>query len=164
MNCLKAGEVTISALTHDHSGVYGSYVLKVVEYIPVEHVAIEPYTDMICVSMGDIALDVTYTPADATLGSVDWVSSDENVATVDLGIVTPKGFGTTVITATCRATGETASTLSLIHIYVKSGTGAARSGAGCHHHTKLFGSGRRKLGNEFAWCCFQEYDQSTCYY
>ncbi len=60
--------------------------------------------------MGDIALDVTYTPADATLGSVDWVSSDENVATVDLGIVTPKGFGTTVITATCRATGETAST------------------------------------------------------
>ena len=110
VNCLKAGEVTISALTHDHSGVYGSYVLKVVEYIPVEHVAIEPYTDMICVSMGDIALDVTYTPADATLGSVDWVSSDENVATVDLGIVTPKGFGTTVITATCRATGETAST------------------------------------------------------
>lgn len=110
VNCLKAGEVTISALTHDHSGVYGSYVLKVVEYIPVEHVAIEPYTDMICVSMGDIALDITYTPADATLGSVDWVSSDENVATVDLGIVTPKGFGTTVITATCRATGETAST------------------------------------------------------
>ena len=109
--CLKAGTTTITAYTHDHSGVVGSYELTVVEYIPVENVEISPYTDPVCISMGKINLDVTYTPANATLGSVTWTSSNESVATVDLGVVTPVGFGMTEITATCMETGVTASTV-----------------------------------------------------
>lgn len=110
VTCQKAGTAKIMAYTHDHSKVYGSYELTVEKYIPVENVEIKPYTDPVCVSLGDINLEVTYTPSDATLGSVTWTSSDENVATVDLGVVTPKGFGTAVITATCQETGATAST------------------------------------------------------
>ena len=109
VTCLKAGTTKITAYTHDHSNLFGSYELTVVEYIPVENVEISPYTDPVCISMGKINLDVTYTPADATLGSVTWTSSNENVATVDLGVVTPVGFGMTEITATCMETGVTAS-------------------------------------------------------
>lgn len=89
VTCGKAGTTTIKAYTHDHSEVVGSYELTVVEYIPVENVEVKPYTDPVCISMGAINLDVTYTPADATLGSVTWTSSNEEVATVDLGVVTP---------------------------------------------------------------------------
>ena len=84
VTCGKAGTTTIKAYTHDHSEVVGSYELTVVEYIPVENVEVKPYTDPVCISMGAINLDVTYTPADATLGSVTWTSSNEEVATVDL--------------------------------------------------------------------------------
>lgn len=111
VTCGKAGTTTIKAYTHDHSEVVGSYELTVVEYIPVENVEVKPYTDPVCISMGAINLDVTYTPADATLGSVTWTSSNEEVATVDLGVVTPVGFGITEITATCIETGATASTV-----------------------------------------------------
>lgn len=116
VTCLKAGTVTIKAYTHDYSNVVGSYDLTIVEYIPVENVEIKPYTDPVCISMGDIKLDVTYTPADATLGSVTWTSSNEDVATVNLGVVTPKGFGTTVITATCIENGTSvATTISVVN-------------------------------------------------
>lgn len=110
VTCLKEGTVKIMAYTNDHSNVYGSYELTVVKYIPVENVEIKPYTEPICISLGSINLDVTYTPFDATLGSVIWTSSNEDVATVDLGVVTPTGFGTTVITATCMETAVTVST------------------------------------------------------
>jgi len=110
VTCLKAGTAKILAYTHDYSKVFGSYDLTVVKYIPVENVEIKPYTEPVCVSLGDINLDVVYTPANATLGSVDWASSNEDVATVDLGVVTPKGFGTTEITATCQATGVKSTT------------------------------------------------------
>lgn len=110
VTCKKAGTAKIMAYTNDHSKVVGSYELTVVEYIPVENVEIKTYTDPVCVSLGDINLDVVYTPANATLGSVDWESSNESVATVDLGVVTPKGFGTTEITAICQATGAKSTT------------------------------------------------------
>lgn len=39
-------------------------------------------------------------------GSVQWESNNESVATVNRGVVTPVGFGSAVITATCTATGH----------------------------------------------------------
>lgn len=110
VTCHKSGDVTISAYTHDHSGVKGSCSFHIDEYIPVESVEIATYTEPICVSRGPIALDVTYIPANATKGSVNWTSANESVATVKNGVVTPVGFGSTTITATCIATGETTST------------------------------------------------------
>lgn len=54
------------------------------------------------VNMGDtLTLTLTLTPVNATLtGDVAWTSSQEGVATVDKGVVTPVSAGTTVITAT----------------------------------------------------------------
>ena len=109
VNCLKPGNVTITAITHDHSGVVGNYDLTIAPYIPAEQIEITPYEEPICLSLGAVELDVTYTPAEATLGSVNWTSSNEAVATVDRGVVTPTGFGSAVITATSQKTGESAS-------------------------------------------------------
>lgn len=111
VTCLKSGDVTFTASTHDHSNVVGTYKLTIKKYIPVEDVTIKPYTEPICISLNPIRLDVIYTPDNATLGSVDWSSDNENVATAELGVVTPKGFGSAVITATCQATGKSSSTV-----------------------------------------------------
>lgn len=46
-------------------------------------------------------LELTTTPADAFAEGVEWTSSNEEVATVANGTVTPKSKGETVITATC---------------------------------------------------------------
>ncbi|MDE6541750.1 MAG: DUF4979 domain-containing protein, partial [Muribaculaceae bacterium] len=67
-----------------------------------------PLAESLCINQGSVELDVTYYPADATVGSVIWESDDEMVATVYRGVVTPRGFGTANITATCSATGEKA--------------------------------------------------------
>ena len=96
VNCLTPGKAIITAYTHDRSGVSASYELNIKEYIPVESVSISALTEPLCISRGPVQLDVAYTPANATTGSVDWTSSDENIATVDLGVVTPKGFGTAI--------------------------------------------------------------------
>ncbi len=76
VTCGKAGTTTIKAYTHDHSEVVGSYELTVMEYIPVENIEVKPYTDPVCTFLWEQSnLDVTYTPADATLGSVTWTSA-----------------------------------------------------------------------------------------
>lgn len=51
----------------------------------------------------------TVTPADTT-DSVVWASSDETVATVENGVITPVGIGNCTITATC---GEESATVSV---------------------------------------------------
>lgn len=109
MKCLAEGNVTITATTTDRSGVSGSINLAVDKYVAVESVSIADPDAPICIVGGDYELDVTYFPANATKGSVEWSSADESIATVHRGIVTPTGFGSTVITATCTATGEQAS-------------------------------------------------------
>ena len=60
VTCQKAGTAKILAYTHDYSKVFGSYDLTVVKYIPVENVEIKPYTEPVCVSLGDIS-PVSYT-------------------------------------------------------------------------------------------------------
>ncbi|MDU1906052.1 MAG: Ig-like domain-containing protein [Dysgonomonas sp.] len=101
---VKAGEVTITAYTHDRSGVSANYKLTIVGYIPAENVEIKPYNNLLCMNV-PVQLDVVYTPADATLGSVNWTSSNENIIKVDKGLLTPVGFGSVEITAQCKETG-----------------------------------------------------------
>jgi len=100
----KAGKVTITTKTHDRSGVSASYDLTIIGYIPAENVQIKPYNEFLCMNV-PVQLDVVYTPSDATLGSVDWTTSNDNIVQVDKGLLTPVGFGSVEITAQCRETG-----------------------------------------------------------
>lgn len=99
------GEAKIIAAATDHSGVKGEYPITVKKYIAAESVEIQPLDGPVCISDGAFSLKVTYNPTGATVGSVEWVSDDESVATVRRGVVTPVGFGTCNITATCVQTG-----------------------------------------------------------
>ncbi len=108
VKCLAPGQVELTAITTDRSGVKGSIVLDIVPYIAAESITIAPLAEPVCIVGGPVALNVTYTPAGATLGSVEWKSSDETVATVHRGVVTPTGFGTVTIIGTCVETGEEA--------------------------------------------------------
>lgn len=109
VNCVGVGDVTIKALATDKSNVVGSIDIRVDEYIGAEDVAIAAVAEPVCLSMGDFSLDVAYTPANATMGSVEWTTDNAAVATVRRGIVTPVGFGTCNITATCVASGRSSS-------------------------------------------------------
>lgn len=108
VKCLGIDNVKITAVTTDRSGVKGSIDLNIEPYIAAETISIEPVTSPVCIVGGPLALNVTYTPAGATLGSVEWKSSDETVATVHRGVVTPTGFGSVTIIGTCIETGEEA--------------------------------------------------------
>ena len=107
--CVKEGTATIYATSTDRSCVRGAFSFEINKYIAAESVTIKPLDGPVCISYGAFALDVTYNPTDATVGSVDWTSDDESVATVRRGVVTPQGFGTCNITATCLENGATAS-------------------------------------------------------
>lgn len=108
VKCVGEGTCDIIALATDRSGIKGTYTLNVKKYIAATGVQIAELPGSVCISDGAFNLDVTYSPAGATLGSVDWVSDDESVATVHRGRVTPKGFGSCNITATCVENGTSA--------------------------------------------------------
>ncbi|WP_449603114.1 S-layer homology domain-containing protein [Paenibacillus sp. Marseille-Q9583] len=59
---------------------------------------------------GDKTLQATVAPADATNKGVIWSSSDETVAKVVYGVVTPVGVGKAIITVTTKDGSYTAST------------------------------------------------------
>ena len=59
-------------------------------------------------------ITATVSPADATNKNVTWTSSDEEVATVDAGVVTPLTVGTTTITATTVDGSFTATTTVIV--------------------------------------------------
>ena len=106
VTCLAMGDVTIYANATDKSGVRGEYSLHINRMVNAERVEVEPLAEGLCINQGSVELNVTYYPADATIGSVTWTSDDEMVATVYRGVVTPRGFGTANITATCSETGQ----------------------------------------------------------
>lgn len=108
VTCLAMGDVTVYATATDKSGVRGEISFHINRMVDAERVEVAPLAESLCINQGSVKLDVTYFPADATIGSVTWTSDDEMVATVYRGVVTPRGFGTANITATCTATGESA--------------------------------------------------------
>ncbi len=110
VKCVGAGRATIYVLAHDYGTARAEYSFDVKPYIEAESIEITPLDGPICLSRGPVALTVKYNPSGATLGSVEWSSSDESIATVHRGVVTPKGFGTVTITGTCIGNGAQAST------------------------------------------------------
>lgn len=107
--CVKEGEAKIYATSTDRGGVRGEYAFTINKYIAATGISIKPLDGPVCISYGAFNLQVTYEPTGATVGSVDWMSDNEEIATVHRGIVTPHGFGTCNIIATCLENGASAS-------------------------------------------------------
>lgn len=110
VKCVAPGKATITAVTTDRSGVKGEIELDINKYIAAQQVSITPWNTPLSLPAKEFSLEVAYAPANATMGSVEWTSSNENVASVSRGVVTPVGFGTTTITAKCVETGFVSST------------------------------------------------------
>lgn len=113
---VSAGKVDITAHTHDKSGTVGTIHLTVKELLPATDISIAPHAEPLYWKQ-KLQLDFKLTPEDATNSSVEWQSSDEDILTVENGIVQAVGFGTASITATCPATGKQAT----IELTVSSG-------------------------------------------
>lgn len=108
MLCVKEGEAKIYATSTDRGGVRGEYAFTINKYIAATGISIKPLDGPVCISYGAFNLEATYEPTGATVGSVVWSSDNEAIATVHRGTVTPHGFGTCNITATCAENGASA--------------------------------------------------------
>ena len=91
-----SGVVTITATSVD--GNY-SATCHVEVFTPVSGVELDKSTDEILVG-GTTTLTATVTPLDADNKSVVWTSSDNDIATVNDGVVSGVGVGTATITVT----------------------------------------------------------------
>ena len=98
---VSAGTCTIKATANDGSGVAGECAVTVSNVMPT---AITMATTLGFTVGGDAqTLTPTFTPANTTDQTVTWTTSDDAVATVENGVVTPVGVGTCVVTAISNA-------------------------------------------------------------
>ena len=96
-----AGTCTIKATANDGSSVAGECAVTVSNVMPT---AITMATTLGFTVGGDAqTLTPTFTPANTTDQTVTWTTSDDAVATVVNGVVTPVGVGTCVVTAISNA-------------------------------------------------------------
>lgn len=110
---ISEGTTTITAATE--SGLSASCTYRVVTNpVNVTGIKLNKTTDSILLRSGD-NLIATVTPTNATDTNVNWVSSDEHVATVANGVVTAVNLGTTTITAVTEDGNKTASCVVTIN-------------------------------------------------
>ena len=105
-----AGTATITVTTAD--GEYTATCTVTVSEagateVPVESVTLDRTSETLEIG-GTVTLTATISPDNATNKNVTWKSSDENVATVENGVVTAIGAGTATITVTTEGGGKTA--------------------------------------------------------
>lgn len=94
----------------DNQTFYGEVKTFTTDVVKVESVSLDRNEYTFNVIENYIYLHATILPADATDKSIEWTSSNEDVATVDQsGRVTAKDNGTATITATTKDQGKTAS-------------------------------------------------------
>lgn len=93
------GTVTITAECDGKTATKKIEVYKNTTTIPVSSVSITGASET---TLGNtITLTANITPSNATNKTVNWTSSNNNIATVNNGVVTPKSTGTVTITAEC---------------------------------------------------------------
>jgi len=102
-NIIKAENTSTYTIFNNESDEVGiQYNLNEIDqntYVPVESITINNKTD-ITLRMGEtFVLDTTILPANATNRSVTWISDDDNILTVDNGVVTGLREGTTTVYA-----------------------------------------------------------------
>ncbi|MBY3621519.1 hypothetical protein HGO21_18475 [Acinetobacter sp. CUI P1] len=107
---VKAGTATITVTTADGSYTATSTVTVSAPVVNVTGVKLDHKTLELTAGEADALLMATIEPANATDTDVIWSSSDETIATVVNGVVTPVGEGTAIITVTTKDGSFTAST------------------------------------------------------
>ena len=102
---------TITVINGKH-GACGTFILTLSSAIPVQSIEITGAAPTIV--GGTVNLGVTYNPANADIyKDVTWTTDNEQIATVENGVVTGTGLGVATITAT-TANGKTASAKILV--------------------------------------------------
>lgn len=102
---------TITVINGKH-GACGTFILTLSNAIPVQSIEITGAAPTII--GGTVNLGVTYNPANADIyKDVTWTTDNEQIATVENGVVTGTGLGVATITAT-TANGKTASAKILV--------------------------------------------------
>lgn len=104
------GTATITATTTDGSYTATSTVTVSAPIVNVTGVKLDQETLDLTAGEADALLKATIEPANATDTDVIWSSSDETVATVVDGVVTPVGKGIAIITVTTKDGSFKAST------------------------------------------------------
>lgn len=104
------GTATITATTTDGSYTATSTVTVSAPIVNVTGVKLDQETLDLTAGEADALLKATIEPANATDTDVIWSSSDETVATVVDGVVTPVGEGIAIITVTTKDGSFKAST------------------------------------------------------
>ncbi len=108
---LKRGSAVITATPTDGSRVKGSVTISVIQ--PVTGLAISPAE--IGVTTGKYAqVKATVQPADASIKTLTWTSSDESIATVAGGRVTGIKAGTCTITCSSTSNPEVTASATVI--------------------------------------------------
>ena len=119
----KAGTVTITATSEADSTKKASCVYTITNVAPT---SIELNRTAATIAVNDtLNLTATVLPANATIKTVIWSSSDDSIATVDAnGVVTAKAVGTVTITATATedssVKAECAITIKSTIVYAES--------------------------------------------
>ena len=93
------GTTTITAEATDGSGLKATCTVTVKR--DVTSITISPTSESIYIG-DNVTLTATVNPSDATNKELTWTSSNPSAATVDNGVVTGVGAGTTTITATAK--------------------------------------------------------------
>ena len=102
---------TITVINGRH-GACGTFILTLSNAIPVQSIEITGAAPTIV--GGTVNLGVTYNPANADIyKDVTWTTDNEQIATVENGVVTGTGLGVATITAT-TANGKTATAKILV--------------------------------------------------
>ena len=93
----------------DSQTFYGEVKTFTTDVVKVESVSLDKSEYTFNTIGNTLTLKATVLPADATDKSLEWTSSNEEVATVDAdGKVTAKGYGAATITVTTKDQGKTA--------------------------------------------------------
>ena len=103
-------EVGVANVTASFGGKSATCVVTVISNVTVVNVTGVSLnkTEASITKNGSLTLTATVTPTNATNKNVTWSSSDEKVATVDGGVLTVVGLGTTIITVTTEDGEKTA--------------------------------------------------------
>ena len=105
VSAISVGNATITVTTEDGSYTADCAVTvtpSTTPVIPVDNITLSKYATTLEVGQTE-TITATVSPSDATNQSVTWSSSDDNIATVNNGVITAVSAGTATITATSVA-------------------------------------------------------------